>query len=131
MRVEIPEDTKLPDENLEKRLREALNAAQQKDRLSSPLSLDALSPWPVPREAGVADPHAKSVLAAVTRGNLAEAALNHARNSRVPELYVDPFMDLRQTVMNIAGLIDQGIKWCIVQDKEQEMWAINLRVRTS
>ncbi|RDX40254.1 hypothetical protein OH76DRAFT_1413095 [Lentinus brumalis] len=126
MRVEIPEDTKLSDENLEKRLCDALNAAQQKERLSSPLDFDALAPWPVPRE-GVADSNAKSVLAAVTRGNLAEAAMNHARNSRTPELYIDPFIDLRQTVMSIANLIDQGIKWCIVQDNQREQWAINLR----
>ncbi|KAI0704230.1 hypothetical protein C8T65DRAFT_654302 [Cerioporus squamosus] len=126
LRVEIPEDTKLLDENLEKRLRDALNAAQQKDRLSIPLNLDALSPWPVPRE-GMPDSTAKPMLAAVTRGNLAEAAMNHARNQRVPELYVDPFIDLRQTVMSIANLIDKGIKWCVVQDQQRQQCAINLR----
>ncbi|KAI0704229.1 hypothetical protein C8T65DRAFT_611445 [Cerioporus squamosus] len=127
MGLELPADTKLSDENLEKRLRDALNAAQQKDRLPASLDLKSLSSWPTSKTEPSASKR-KPLLDAVQRGNLGEAAHNYVRKSRVPELYVDPFMDLRQTIMGLAHFIDQGVTRCVIQDQEKENYAINVRV---
>ena len=79
----------------------------------------------------MADPTNRSLLKAVSRGNVAEAVANYARNDRSPELYVDPFMDLRQTIMGIGDFIDKGTNWCVIQDQQHEQCAINLRVSSS
>ncbi|RDX40255.1 hypothetical protein OH76DRAFT_1413096 [Lentinus brumalis] len=127
MGLELPADTKLSDETLDKRLRDALNAAQQKDGLPASLDLRSLSPWPTSKFAHSKDKK-KPLLDAVQRGNIGEAAHNYARKSRVPELYVDSFMDLRQTIMGFAHFIDQGVMRCVIQDQEKENYAINVRV---
>ncbi|KAI0370797.1 hypothetical protein BV20DRAFT_994690 [Pilatotrama ljubarskyi] len=132
MGVEIPANTKLPDETLEKRLRSALDAAQEKNRFSDQLDLRSLRKWPLLKGG---EPQAwdegRSLLDAVKRGNMQEARQNHLASllgaDRHNELYVDPFMDLRQTVMSIANVLDQGLSWCIIQDPAHEQHAINIR----
>lgn len=126
MGLELPEDTKLTNEILEKRLRDALNAAQEKDRLLASLDLKSLSPWPTSK---LAPSNKRPLLDAVNKGSIGEAAHNYVRGSRRVQLYVDPFMDLRQTVMGLANGIDQGVTRFTVHDREKENYAINVRVR--
>ncbi|PIL28917.1 hypothetical protein GSI_08963 [Ganoderma sinense ZZ0214-1] len=127
MGIELPADTKLLDDVLEKRLRDALNAAQYKDRLPSPFDISDLSPWPAPKSA-----ERRSLFDAVQRGSFQESrqifAKKLAGGSAVPELYVDPFTDLRQTMMGIGKWLDQGLRWCVLQDREREHCAVNMRI---
>ena len=69
MGIELPTDTKLPDDALDRRLRDALHAAQYKDSLVSPLDLCSLPPWPVIRTQE-ADTSARSIFKAVQRGSM-------------------------------------------------------------
>ena len=128
MGVELPANTKLLDDVLDKRLRDALNAAQYKDRLPSPFDLSTLTSWPLQKGG-----KGRSLFDAVHRGSLHESrqifAKKMAGGSAVPELYVDPFTDLRQTMMGIGRWLDQGLTWCVLQDREKEHCAVNMRVR--
>ena len=132
MGIEVPADTKLPDDALDKRLSAALHAAQYEDRLPSPFELSRLAPWPTTKR-DEADASARSLFEAVRRGNIQESrqiyATNMAGGSAVPTLYVDPFTDLRQTMMGLGQFLDDGLRWCVLQDREKEHCAINLRVR--
>lgn len=125
MGVSIPPRTKLSDEALEKRLRQALNASQLKSALvpSSTLDIKNLPSWPSTR----------NVYEAIRRGNMQEAMMTaaaRAGGSDTPfELYTNAFMDLRQTLMSIAKNWDDGRKLAIVQDIDHERCAINIRVR--
>ncbi|KAI1792749.1 hypothetical protein LXA43DRAFT_1060444 [Ganoderma leucocontextum] len=127
MGVELPAETKLADDILDKRLRDALNAAQYKDYLPSPLSLPDLPPWPVPK-----GNEGRSLFEAVQRGSIHESRQIHAKKlaggSAVPELFVDPFTDLRQTMMGLGKWLDQGLRWCVLQDREKEHCAVNVRI---
>ena len=171
--IELPPDTKLSDEAIEKRLRDALNFCQYKDHLEPFPDLNALPPWklgapevmqsqiPAPQTSGSkavaqsaqstpAGFHSK-LMDACQRGNLHEARMNSVRRDTqarlnafreeygidplrgaditVPPIHVDPFMDLRQTVLSLANFADQGGKWLLLQDPEMEKYAVNIRVR--
>lgn len=144
MGVELPETTKLPDAVLDKRLRDALDASQYKDKLSSVLlDLTFIKKWPLAKPGEIKQwplksprdlaPPARSVFHAIRRGNFNEAAQNYreelATGKRsAPQLYVDPFMDLRQTLMGLGMYLDGGARWCVLQDQEKEHCAVNLRV---
>ena len=134
MGIDLPRSTKLSDAGLDQRLRDALNAAQYKDRLSPSLNLASLKPWPLATPGAVAKrgkfkgEGGRLVLEAIGRGNLMEAVENIATKNRVPELFVDTFTDLRQSVMGIANFLDNGATACLVQDKEHEQCAINIKV---
>ncbi|OSD02564.1 hypothetical protein PYCCODRAFT_1389695 [Trametes coccinea BRFM310] len=127
MGVDVPENTKVPDDDLEKRLRAALDAAQEKSRFSTPLDIQTLPRWPL-ITAGEINTSSRPLLDAVNRGNIQEIMHNIARGSRKTELYVDPFLDLRQTMLSLAGnVLDRGLDWCTIQDPEKEKSAIHLR----
>ncbi|OBZ76929.1 hypothetical protein A0H81_03056 [Grifola frondosa] len=87
-----------------------------------------LTSWPSLRPGEVSST-ARPVLQAIMRGNLQEVMLNMQLRAQGGELnlFKDPFMDLRQTVMSIAKAWDDGQRWCIMQDPAGENSAINLR----
>ncbi|TFY69765.1 hypothetical protein EVJ58_g251 [Rhodofomes roseus] len=122
MGVELPPATKLPDEALQKRLRQALNGAQYVSNVlaNSPLDLATLSAWPL----------AHSVYEGVRRGNLQEAQHNYQAKlqGRETELYKNPILDARQTLMGIAKWWDEEHRWMVLQDPESEQCAINIRL---
>ena len=175
--VELPPDTKLPDEAIEKRLRDALNSCQYKDHLEPLPDLNTLPPWklsapevmqaqvptaastspsmPSPGLVAQSTPpgfHSKP-MGACQRGNLHEARINNFRRDAqarmnalreqfgvdplrgaditTPPIHVDPFVDLRQTVLSLANFADQGGKWLLLQDPDTEKYAVNIRVRAS
>ena len=132
MGIEIPADTKLSDDALDKRLCAALHAAQYKDHLPSPFELTRLPSWPT-KKGDKADTSARPLFEAVRRGSIQESRQIHAAKmaggSDVPTLYVDPFTDLRQTLMGLGKFLDDGVRWCVLQDREKKHCAINLRVR--
>ena len=130
--VDLPVTTKISEENLDRRLRNALDAAQYKDHLPSPFKLTRLPSWPT-KKGDKADTSARSLFEAVRRGSIQESRQIHAAKmaggSDVPTLYVDPFTDLRQTLMGLGKFLDDGVRWCVLQDREKKHCAINLRVR--
>lgn len=119
---------KLPDEALKKRLQQGLQAAQSSSRV---LQTTPINPMVLPAWQG-AD---KSVHEAIKRVNFSEAYTNYQRMRKgqdiTPELFVNPVMDLRQTLMSITAAWDQGHRWCVIQDPASESYAINIRVRAN
>ncbi|KAM5546042.1 hypothetical protein V8D89_000168 [Ganoderma adspersum] len=171
--IELPPDTKLSDEAIEKRLRDALNFCQYKDHLEPLPDLNILPQWklgapevmqsqipaiqtssctPGPRAVAQSTPSGfhSNLMDACQRGNLHEARMNNVRRDTqarlnafreeygidplrgaditVPPIHVDPFMDLRQTVLSLANFADQGGKWLLLQDPEMEKYAVNIRI---
>ncbi len=132
---DIPADTKLPDDVLEKRLREAINASQNKATFSS-LDLGSLQKWPM-ATAGELDTHARPLIRAMQRGSIDEAQrLLFSSGNRVLDAgatpgaspSANPFIGLRQVVAAIGGLLDDGGAWSVVQS-EDESSSIGIRVR--
>ncbi|KAI0329865.1 hypothetical protein GY45DRAFT_1324470 [Cubamyces sp. BRFM 1775] len=119
MGADIPVNTKLSDEVLEKRLRDALNASQQKDRLA-PLDLTSLPKWQTVRpEEKDYDKHA--LFRAVQKSNMDEVQkrVEGRDGSRAPGS-IDPFLEMRQTIAFIARMCDEGGSWCVVQDEDDK-----------
>lgn len=123
--ISIPPASKLPKESLQKRLRQAINASQAISLVNPkpPLDLQQYSKWPQGY---------KGVFDAIRRGNLEEAAMTQLamRQGQDPaRLYVNAFMDVRQTLMSLANNCETGYKHAVMQDLDQDKCAINLRVR--
>ncbi|KAI0658124.1 hypothetical protein C8Q70DRAFT_1045837 [Cubamyces menziesii] len=130
MGIELPPHTRIPDEDLEKRLRLALDAAQEKNRFSDALKTLDLPQWPLIK-ADKIQSNSRPLLEAVRRGNWQEARQNQAAMalgaSGAPAIFVDPFMDMRQTLMSLANALDNGFMWCLIQDPDLDVHAINIR----
>ncbi|KAJ7641528.1 hypothetical protein FB45DRAFT_359008 [Roridomyces roridus] len=117
MGVDLPRKTKLSDEELEKRLSRTLDSTQYLTRVvpKPPFDPNAYPSW-------FQDKSNKPVLEAMSRHNVLEATMNH--ESRLKgidnpvELYSNPAMDLRQTIMSIGNACDQGMVPVVVQDKD-------------
>ncbi|TFK85917.1 hypothetical protein K466DRAFT_525107 [Polyporus arcularius HHB13444] len=122
MGVELPRTTRLPDDVLDKRLRDALNHAQHRSSLP-PSSLD---PARLPRW-----PAGESLLKVLRRVDLGEALAiedaERAGKAYERELFQDVFWDLGQTMMAIGQALDNGRTWCVVQDPKGETGVILLR----
>jgi len=122
MGVELPPATKLPDAALQKRLRQALNGAQFVSNVlpEPPLNPATLSAWP----------SAHKVYEGVRRGNFHEAQQNYQAKlqGKETELYKNPMLDARQTLMGIARWWDAGHRWMVLQDPDSEQCAINIRL---
>nr|VWO97504.1 N/A [Ganoderma boninense] len=132
--IDIPTDTKLLDDILEKRLSDALAAAQYKDRLPEGMDLKLLELWHMMEHGESASAvNGRSLVEAVARHNLDEAQrlradLQAGRNVQ-NALFVNPFVDLRQTMTDVARFLDLGVRWCVLQDEPGQESAILLRVR--
>ena len=131
--VDIPKSTRLSDDVLDKRLRDALNAAQYKDRLPPSLDLQALPEWPQanPPSSASHTPDASSedfddpdeLCKAVQRINIHEYL---GKRLEAPEGHI---MGLRFRVLpSIGRIMDFGARWCVLDADESEMF-IALRVR--
>lgn len=122
--VELPPKTTLTTEVLEKRLGRALDAAQYIEDAIEPghthLDIQELKLWP----------KEEKLQEATRRGNVIESIQNSIRGSQVPELYVDPLKDVRQTVMSIGANHDNGVTMFSLQDKEQ-ISVVFIRVSTA
>ncbi len=122
--ISIPPTSKLPDDSLQKRLRQAINASQALSLINPkpPLDLNKYSKWPR---------NCKGLFTAIRRGNLEEVAMTQMamREGQDPApLYVNAFMDVRQTLMSLANNAENGLKHAVMQDLDKEKCAINLRV---
>ncbi|KAI0372563.1 hypothetical protein BV20DRAFT_964170 [Pilatotrama ljubarskyi] len=132
MGVDIPKTTSLQDDVLEKRLRAALDAAQEKYLFSDrfPLNTQDLREWPL-LKADELRSNARPLLEAVRRGNLQEirdrSAANLLGGSGPEEAYGYPFINLRRTTMSLADVLDRGLTWCTIQDPVHKENAINIR----
>ncbi len=121
--VELSPTTRLPEEALDRKIRSAIDASQLfakviDDPIVDPSSLPL---WKGP----------KSLMESVRRGSIAEAfAIHRAKaegNLKAPELYVNPWMDVRQTLMSLANNVDQKQSCVIAQDAGND-YAICMRV---
>ncbi|KAI0704233.1 hypothetical protein C8T65DRAFT_830856 [Cerioporus squamosus] len=133
---DIPADTKLPDDVLEKRLREAVNASQNKATFS-PLDLGSLKKWPMAAP-GELDTRARPLVKALQRGNIDEAqkrmglfsdanSVLDAGATSSTDPSVNPFIALRGLVAGIGRLLDDGGTWCVIQ-AEDESSSVGIRV---
>ncbi|PSR74746.1 hypothetical protein PHLCEN_2v9625 [Hermanssonia centrifuga] len=125
MDVSIPPSTKLSDEALEKRLRQALNASQVSSQLitKSPINIKSLHKWPL----------GSSLYESVRRGNWQESMANYSSrigggNTEASALSGNAFMDLRQTILSLANSWDKGIRVAVMQDEDHEKCAVNIRI---
>lgn len=132
--VVLPPHTKLSDDALDKRRRQALVATQplsqvlsSSDTKSSPLlNFSSFSAWPS---------NGTPVHEVSSRLSLQETGLSaKGLNPGLAPLRLDPFNDLRQTVIRIAKAWDDGYRYCVVQDMQQseaERVPIHIRVSTN
>ncbi|KAJ7641527.1 hypothetical protein FB45DRAFT_358999 [Roridomyces roridus] len=126
MGVDLPRKTKLSDEELDKRLSRTLDSTQYLTRVvpKPPLNPDAYASW-------FQDKSNKPVLKAISRHNMLEANKNYESSLKDKgnpvELYSNPAMDLRQTLMSIGNACDNGMMPVVLQDKDDSS-GICLRV---
>ncbi|KAI1792751.1 hypothetical protein LXA43DRAFT_1004925 [Ganoderma leucocontextum] len=124
--VDIPADTKLLDNILEKRLCDALDAVQYKDRLPASMDLKALRPWPTvePGEGGTTSTRPRPLAKAVQRRILDDARQAGpslpAAESEEAMAFGNPFEDLRRTMRAIARVLDKGGRWCLLRGDEDK-----------
>ncbi|KAJ6531444.1 hypothetical protein DFH09DRAFT_1326597 [Mycena vulgaris] len=118
MSVDLPPKTKLPDAELDKRLSKTLDGCQYLTRVVPTLPLD-----PASYKSWRLEHTNKPVFSAVRRHNVGESSflynkLKEGVDNPYP-LYVDPFMDLRQSIMTMGKNWDDETKTMMIQDKEQ------------
>jgi len=121
MGVTIPKTTKIPDEELNKRLRLALDASQQFTNIITTTPVDA-TPYPL-------WPSDKALYKATQRGNVYETLNQVMSQRRKGSLSPkeDTFKELRQSILGFARLRDMGkSEICFVDDDGQ--WGIFVRV---
>ncbi|KAH9925057.1 uncharacterized protein BXZ73DRAFT_50096 [Epithele typhae] len=127
MGVVIPETSVLPDDALDKRLKDALHAAQYKDRLPDPLNLQSLPEWPKPspalaarRRGGDSGRDPTSLTNAMMRGNMHEMEQLDAAKRMDPNaaenLYMNPFICLRMVLTEVVKFCDYGSGWAVVDE---------------
>lgn len=126
--IELPKQTKFPDDELKRRLGRAIKAAQN---ISTAIPNPPLVPSSLPRWT----PHpstADHLASLMRRHNLQEMVdISIAREQgklNAVELYVDPLHDVRQTLMSFALTWSKGYSCCMVQDRDKQVWAILIRV---
>ncbi|KAK7438900.1 hypothetical protein VKT23_017827 [Stygiomarasmius scandens] len=115
MGVELSLRTRIPDLDLDKRLRGAIDASQNFEKLIGRMNgfdLSNLGKWP--------RSSTKSLLKAVSRSNPAESITRIENDSTEPRLYQNSFDDVRQTLMSLGYNWDNRCDCCMVEDKEEE-----------
>ncbi|GLB41474.1 hypothetical protein LshimejAT787_1000740 [Lyophyllum shimeji] len=125
MGIKLPKTTKIPDDDLSKRLNQALDGAQRFNDLLGPIS--PLNPSTLDQWAS-----SKPLLEAVSRGSLNEAYRNmmdgyHRKARPTSSAKEDTFTEVRQVLMGFANHYDQGHKLFALKDKQEE-WCIIARI---
>ncbi len=117
MDISILPKAKFPNGVLEKHLGQALNVSQMISKIviRLPFNINALSEWP----------SSSSYFKAVMQGDFQEAGIFSSNT-----LYLNTFIDLRQTVLTVAHGWDKRFKLFIMQ-KDTKKCAINIRVCTN
>ncbi|KAF9461154.1 hypothetical protein BDZ94DRAFT_1264418 [Collybia nuda] len=122
MGVELPENTKIPDDGLNKLLLQALDASQRFTDLlkTAPFNPSEYHRWKSP----------KPLLEAVSRGNLTEAfenamSGNKARGTSTAK--EDTFREVRQILLALSMHYDQGTRDFVLLDTTEE-WGIVIRI---
>ncbi|KAF9262698.1 hypothetical protein L218DRAFT_867173 [Marasmius fiardii PR-910] len=129
MGIELPSTTRLPDDALDKKLHDTMDAAQYfKDAISkTPVDPKSLPLWPL----GSAASSGSKLWKATVRGNLGEVlgrdGIYRSRSELPFSEYEKTFMALRVIVGELAKGMDEGDSSLLLQDKEQSS-CIFLRV---
>jgi len=128
--VVLPNGTKMPNDALEKRLGQALDASQTFTDIITFLPFDptGLNTWS-------SSTHSGSLIQSVQRGNLIEALRNAASGEMARGQTVvnhhkagNAFIEVRQCMLQFAKHWEDGISVFVLQDEAQES-GIFLRVR--
>ncbi|KAG6807300.1 hypothetical protein H0H92_008058 [Tricholoma furcatifolium] len=127
MGVKLQKNTKIPQEDLNKRLAQTIDAAQRHAELIAPISPvnpSTLSKWKPGKD--------KTLVEAVTRVNIAEAYHNMmtGRSRVAPPTSTaqeDTFMEVRQAFMGLAHHWEQGHKLFAMMDGRGS-WGILVRM---
>ncbi|RDB27781.1 hypothetical protein Hypma_003242 [Hypsizygus marmoreus] len=125
MGVKLPKGTKIPAVDLDKRLVQALDGAQQFSDVVAGLKVP-LNPSKWPKWDS-----SKPLLEAVSRGNPAEAfanAMNKAHRRPEPSTAKeDTFVEVRQILLGFSAHCDQGHKTFVLRDSREE-WVVVVRI---
>ncbi|EEB98619.1 hypothetical protein MPER_01841, partial [Moniliophthora perniciosa FA553] len=125
MGVELSPKTRLPDEEIDKKLRSAIDSAQ-----SFKQTIDELPINPSSFPLWSTDGNRPALTDAVKRASFVEqdAFIRARSQGQQPfPLYVNAFMDFRQTLVNLGHYADRGAKYIAIQDKSQE-YGICMRI---
>ena len=124
MGVVLPKDTKMPLEELNKRLQQALDTAQAYADLITKPPVDplALPLWP----------DGKSLYEATLRGNITEHATGQMARPKKggQSAKEDTFKEMRQSVLTMACAHDEGVREIFFRDADRK-WTLYVRVRRS
>ncbi|KAF8066677.1 hypothetical protein FPV67DRAFT_1449840 [Lyophyllum atratum] len=128
MGIKLPKNTKISDDDLNKRLHQALDGAQRFHDLLAPVS--PVNPATLPTWTS-----STPLLEAVSRGNLKEAYQNmmdgfHRKPRPTSSAKEDTFTEVRQIVLGFANGYDRGHKVFALNDKQGE-WCIVVRAMAS
>lgn len=122
--IDLPQETKLPLEVLQKRVGKALDCTQTALK-SKKINPSELKKWRSSPE--------KSLFEATKTINMMEATQNQAKAIAAggqhlpPTLFVDPFTDLRQSVMSFGMNCESGLRVALIEDPE-EKYSCTIRV---
>lgn len=118
MGIELPPRSKLTTDSLDKKLRKALDLSQcikAEFKGANTLNLSKLKEW----SAVSSSPLMESVkTVSVNEASKNFTALSATGSIPAPELFVDPFIDLRQTIMGLGKAFDEGVTISLLRDKE-------------
>lgn len=134
MGINLPITTKLSADALEKRVRDALNASQNRVNIPAQLEPSSLPGWPMMKPWNdTSGSGGRSIFDAVRRSSYQEMgehllAMRAGQVYNPSPLYTNAFMDLRQTIMSIGQALDNGQRWCLLQDRGGQIFAMNIRV---
>lgn len=124
--VDLPLSTKLPDKELKRRLRHAINASQSLDSITSPLRIGTLPKW------GTIQPDPGDLVLKMWRFNVGELVvadrLRRIRQLARVELEVDPFVNFGEILMHIAEDWGKGITSIFFKSESQNSFIIAVRV---
>ncbi|KDR81001.1 hypothetical protein GALMADRAFT_1118997 [Galerina marginata CBS 339.88] len=121
MGIVLPKDTKLPIEELNKRLGQALDTSQE---YSDHIETALVDPWAFPLW-----PTEKSLYEATKRGNMTESLMGSMSQPKKGDLSSkeDTFKEMRQSVLSLAYACDQKIFEIFFMGAE-EKWGIFVRI---
>jgi len=124
MGIKLPRGTKIPDNDLNKRLQQAIDGAQRfTDLFGSEISLNpsGLQKW--------ASFGSKSLVEAMSRTNVEEALENRRQGRLRPTSTAveDTFREVRQVILGFSVNWEEGRQHFVLMDTNQE-WGVIIRV---
>lgn len=118
MGIELPPRSKLTTDSLDKKLRKALDLSQcikAEFKGANTLDFSKLKEWSTVSSSPLLQ-SVKTISVNEVSKNF--VAISQTGSIPAPELFVDPFIDLRQTIMGLGKAFDEGVTISLLRDKE-------------